>query len=156
MPYGPPPREPWERFIEKVEVASDGCWLWTGARFSNGYGRISWSRKQSKTMPVLAHRLSYLLFYGWLPDGYETVLDHLCRVKHCVNPEHLQVVSQGENLHRGVGVHKDFCSKGHAMVGDNLKIVRHRGYDDWLCQTCRLDVYRAYESRHPERKFRAR
>jgi len=154
-PFGPPPGDPWERFIDKIEVHPGGCWLWTGGRFANGYGRISWGRT-NRHMPVLAHRLSYLLFHGWLPEGYELVLDHLCRVKHCVNPEHLEVVTAAENLHRGIGVHKDFCSRGHAMVGENVKIARHRGYEDWLCRECCLQAQRAYEARHPERKLRAR
>lgn len=82
-------------FVEMVWArierdAASGCWLWVGSRATNGYGR--WSN-------LLAHRLVYELLVEPIPVGL--VLDHLCRVRPCVNPAHLEVVTLAENVRRG-------------------------------------------------------
>lgn len=86
-----------ERFLSKVDKRADGCWHWTAALMPNGYGyfRVSTPRRRM----VYAHRAAYELLVGPIPDGM--VIDHLCRNKSCVNPEHLEVVTQGENVRRG-------------------------------------------------------
>jgi hypothetical protein len=88
--YGPPLEE---RVWAKVEK-TEGCWLWTAAISPNGYGKFMVSGR-----PVNAHRLVYQLTVGPIPDGLD--LDHLCRVRHCVNPDHLEPVTRSENLLRG-------------------------------------------------------
>jgi hypothetical protein len=89
------------RFWEKVDK-TDTCWLWTGSSDRLGYGRFS-------TWPsvTLAHRFAYELLAGPIPDGL--VIDHLCRTPSCVNPDHLEPVTQRENLRRGArhGLPKD-------------------------------------------------
>jgi HNH endonuclease len=83
------------RFFRKVQYDGEtGCWLWQGALHSAGYGFLSVGGRNQ-----LAHRVAYRLFVGPIPDGLE--LDHLCRVKHCVNPAHLEPVTTAENLRRG-------------------------------------------------------
>lgn len=83
------------RFWAKVDK-TETCWLWTAAiRRRSGYGVFS---HQARTM--LAHRFAYELLVGPIPDGL--VIDHLCRVRHCVNPDHLEPVTQRENLRRGM------------------------------------------------------
>ena len=83
-----------ERFEGRYLISDSGCWEWRGARTTDGYGTFS---IHSKT--VYAHRYSYEIHMGDIPDGL--VLDHLCRVRHCVNPGHLEAVTNAENVRRG-------------------------------------------------------
>lgn len=83
------------RFCDRLEIGKRGrCWEWTGGRDGNGYGRIRVGGRQQG-----AHRISYELFVGPVPTGLE--LDHLCRLRHCVNPGHLEPVTHAENMRRG-------------------------------------------------------
>lgn len=84
------------RFLSHVEK-TDSCWLW-GARINHktGYGAFRAGHRGSRML--LAHRWSYEHFAGPIPEGL--VVDHLCSVRHCVNPAHLEVVTQRENLRR--------------------------------------------------------
>src|SRR5690606_15712718 len=82
-----------ERFVDKVDF-TDSCWLWTDTLNPvTGYGRISINNRR-----VYAHRFSHELFKGPIPAGYE--VDHLCRVRHCVNPDHLEAVTKTVNIRR--------------------------------------------------------
>lgn len=72
-----------------------GCWLWCAGCDSEGYGRFAVARG----MKDRAHRVAYRLLVGAIPDGH--VLDHKCRTRCCVNPMHLEPVSNGENVKRG-------------------------------------------------------
>jgi HNH endonuclease len=81
-----------ERFWAKVDRSGD-CWLWTASRLKNGYGCF---RIGGKTLG--AHRVAYEIVVGPIPAG--TDLDHLCSVKHCVNPAHLEVVTRAVNMKR--------------------------------------------------------
>lgn len=74
-----------------------GCWTWTGARMTCGYGTLL-AEQNGKT--VLAHRWSYEHFVGPIPAGYD--VDHLCRNRACVNPEHLEPVPHAVNVERGI------------------------------------------------------
>ena len=85
-----------ERFMKKVDVAPGGCWLWNAATQPNGYGRY-----YSEGKVVFAHRWSYEHFAGPIPDGL--VIDHVCRVRRCVNPDHLEPVTNQVNVLRGEG-----------------------------------------------------
>jgi hypothetical protein len=91
-------RPPWDRFWEKVEVAGP-CWHWTGATSSNGYGTFAMDARRGRERHMTAHRAAWELLVGPIPAGY--VVDHLCKVPHCVNPDHLEPVSQLENVRRG-------------------------------------------------------
>ena len=82
-----------ERFAARVSVQDDGCWIWTGAKASNGYGSIGYESRTHST-----HRLAYTLLVGPVPEGLQ--LDHLCRVKSCCNPAHLEPVTNAENQAR--------------------------------------------------------
>lgn len=77
-------------FWQKVEK-SDGCWLWTGSDDGKGYGKFRIAGKSYR-----AHRVSYEWTFGKIPDGRE--VDHVCRVRNCVNPSHLRLVTRAENL----------------------------------------------------------
>lgn len=79
------------RLMRHVEVSDDGCWNWTAALNAFGYGRFR---------GLLAHRVSYESLVGPIPDGLE--LDHLCRNRKCVRPEHLEPVTHDENYRRAI------------------------------------------------------
>ena len=87
----------WDRFWSKVDVAG-GCWLWTKSLSSQGYGQFSYGGR-SGGGPVSAHVFSWLILVGEIGIGLE--LDHLCRVKSCVNPDHLEPVTRSVNTRRG-------------------------------------------------------
>lgn len=86
-----------ERFWAKVDRRDGGdCWPWLGTTTSTGYGLFGVPREDRT---VGAHRYAYELVVGPIPTGLE--LDHLCRVRNCVNPAHLEPVTHAENLRRG-------------------------------------------------------
>jgi len=87
--------DPRERLMAKVRVEGE-CWIWTGARNPAGYGVIGVGRRGEGTK--LAHRLSYELHKGEIPEGLH--LDHLCVRPACIRPEHLEAVTQQENNRR--------------------------------------------------------
>jgi hypothetical protein len=93
LPYGSPPEQRFWQFVTKD--AADVCWEWHGERIRNGYGRL-WI---STTQRMLAHRFAYELLIGPIPEGLD--LDHLCRNRSCVNPAHLEPVTNRENVIRG-------------------------------------------------------
>ena len=110
--------------IEKVisthiEKIPSGCWNWTGSRNRGGYGRFT-----KKYGTTLAHRIVYEALKGPIPKGL--TIDHLCRNKRCVNPEHLEPVTVRENILRGYGPvamnkRKTHCLRGHAYSPENTK-----------------------------------
>lgn len=103
------------RVAAKIE-RGDGCWIWTGARHELGYGRV-WDG--GKVVP--AHRLVYECLVGPIPDGL--VIDHLCRVPSCVNPDHLEPVSTMENIRRGnAALPRKACRNGHAYDETNTYV----------------------------------
>lgn len=120
------------------------CVIWNGpVNKRNGYGTSArWI--DGKLNITGAHRRSYQHFIGPIPPGY--VIDHLCRVRACVNPYHLEAVTANENLKRGVGVtstenaKKTHCNKGHPLSGENLQIVLVKGTtrQKRRCRTCSL------------------
>lgn len=95
-------RERWrpaaERFWAKVEK-TPGCWLWRGSHNMRGYSTFHVEAGRSEPKKVLAHRYAYELLVGPIPDGLQ--IDHVCRNKGCVNPEHLEPVTPSENMRRG-------------------------------------------------------
>ncbi len=119
-----------ERFWAKVDK-SDDCWLWTAGKSANGYGKFKAGPKQ-----VSAHRYAYEQCIGPIPSGLQ--IDHLCRVRHCVNPVHLEPVTCRENIHRGISFSaqnavKTHCPRGHEYTEDNI----YRGTKgDRRCKTC--------------------
>jgi hypothetical protein len=141
-----------DRFMEKIQVSDSGCWLWTAYVMPNGYGTFRLPRssygtfKDGKSM-VLAHRFAYEALVGPIPDGAS--IDHLCRVRHCVNPEHLEPVTQRINVLRGESgpahnARKTHCKRGHELTPDNVAIRTLRdGGPSRVCITCRRIYMRA-------------
>lgn len=126
-----------DRFMQFVRVDSAGCWLWTGYRDAGGYGR---SRRSGTN--TTAHRVSYELHVGLIPPGMH--LDHLCRVRHCVNPAHLEPVTPGENIRRGEPANRTHCPEGHAYVPANTRVRNGKRH----CLTC----HRKHQANYLARK----
>lgn len=127
-------QEDLDRFWVKVNKdGPGGCWLWTAGTGQNGYGRFRFLGRN-----VYAHRFSFALAGGELDTALE--LDHLCRVRNCVNPEHIEQVTGRTNTLRGDTIVADnasrtHCPAGHVLEGDNLvptAIARGRR----ACLTC--------------------
>lgn len=124
------PYDPVERMRSLYVVnAETGCWDWTGYKTDKGYGRVMLKRLHPKRLA--AHRVSYELWRGKIPDGLH--IDHLCRNPSCINPDHLEPVTQAENTRRGLVGNQVVCQRGHPFSGENLGF--HRGYK--RCKTCR-------------------
>jgi hypothetical protein len=109
-------RTPVERFWSKV-IKTETCWLWTGAGTPKGYGQFSPHRRH-----VYAHRYAYELLVGAIPEAL--TIDHLCRVRACCNPEHLEVVTIGVNVLRGdspsaKNARRTHCQRGHEFTANN-------------------------------------
>ena len=114
-------------FKRNIDPGDGGCWLWSRSRSKDGYG---WASYRNKTYQ--AHRLSYSLVVGEPPVGSH--LDHLCRIRHCVNPAHLQPVSPAENLRRSpyTPAGTTQCVKGHELSewhGQRRCLVCKREYE---------------------------
>lgn len=131
------------RFWPKVDKQEDDCWLWT-ARTVDGYGTfwMGYAIGHKK-----AHRLAYELLVGEIPVGLE--LDHLCRVRNCVNPAHLEPVTHRENARRGNGCSARFydvthCVHGHEFTTENTYI---RGDGGRFCRQCGRRRYKEYMAR---------
>lgn len=97
MPWTRIPLE--ERFWAKVAVrAEDECWEWLGSKKENGYGQIAAPMMHLGGSPLIAHRVSYELHFGKIPEKH--VIDHLCENVGCVNPLHLEAMTQKEHTRR--------------------------------------------------------
>lgn len=123
-----------DRFWPKVNRdGADGCWLWTASLNDAGYGQIY----NGAGRPERAHRVAYELLVGPIPPGLH--LDHLCRVRHCVNPAHLEPVTIAENNRRAAAAavpgarRKTHCRNGHAFTPGNTR-MDPSGFQ--RCRTC--------------------
>jgi len=130
-------------FFRFVDVIPGGCWFWLGQLNHDGYGIFSRNNR-----PVRAHRWAYERFIGPIPEGM--VIDHLCRVRECVNPWHLQPVTSPENTARGSQAAKTHCPQGHPYAGDNLYVTSD---GKRMCKECgrqRLRARRAVTKADPD------
>lgn len=132
-----------DRLVEKISPEPfSGCWLWTASVNNQGYGVIG--RGGHNGGMALAHRVMYLATYGSISEGL--ILDHLCRVRSCVNPKHLEAVTYKQNSQRGNGgknwAAKTHCPQGHAYTAENTYLYRGRR----SCRACHNIATRVYKS----------
>ena len=145
MPRAMSASEKWNKWV--LPEPNSGCLLWIGSLHRAGYGVVSNGSKV-----VLAHRFYYCIFKGEIPDGLE--LDHLCRVRCCVNPDHLEPVTRRVNCSRGdcgkvmIGAHKakTHCPHGHEYTVENTWVYKNGRY----CREChRIRQRMRYHNRRP-------
>lgn len=144
-----------ERFWSKVRIDDSGCWVWTAHTQKDGYGTFRLNGKEAKS-----HRLAYMVLVGAIPDGLE--MDHLCRVRACCFPGHLEAVTHRENMRRSPhGALKTHCVHRHEYTEENTRIEMARDGTPRArrCRTCergRVHASRpAYQAAYRERNREA-
>lgn len=120
-----------DRWLNKKVIANGECWEWTGSKTRNGYGQVGIGGVNQ-----MAHRVFYAYFIAEIPNGLD--LDHLCRLRSCVNPYHLDPVSRSVNLYRAetlgkYNLLKTHCPKGHEYTPVNTRITSHGSR---ACRSC--------------------
>lgn len=134
-----------ERIEQKIiPEPMSGCWLWMGSIGSHGYAQV-----RVKEGTTVVHRILYIEKYGAIPEGLE--LDHLCRLRCCVNPEHLEPVTRRENIRRGVApsakqMRQTHCKKGHLFTKENTQWYKTKYGVGRKCAACQS----AYRETHRE------
>ena len=122
------------------------CWEWTGSKNNGGYGLFGLNYKMRS-----AHRVSYEIKWGKIPDGL--VINHMCRNRGCVNPDHLEVVTQKVNVQKGLAGFKTglknraktHCPQNHEYTPDNLTKQNNNKRN---CKACNNDRIRARRARN--------
>lgn len=133
------------RFHSKVDKAAGNgptkdCWLWKDATAKVGYGYLGVGGRTGRR--IQAHRIAYEIAKGPIPDGLQ--IDHLCSIRNCVNPAHLEAVTQRENLLRGDTLTRrnamaTHCKHGHLFDAKNTRKIRTGGR---ACRQCSIDSRR--------------
>lgn len=133
-----------ERYWAKVSKG-DACWEWIGALIPDGYGMILWNGRRQ-----LAHRVALEIRNG-VEVPQDMTVDHLCRNRACVNPEHLEIVTMTVNVLRGTGptavnARKTHCIHGHPFDDANTKARADGGR---RCRECAREVDRRRRAKVP-------
>lgn len=140
------------RFLDQITPEpNSGCWIWLGSLGHGGYGQFMVARQNYR-----AHRWAYEHLVGPIPHDTPQ-LDHKCRVRCCVNPAHLEPVTNKQNVLRGEGVTaenavKTHCPQGHPLSGNNLRFLN----GTWrACRQCHREWQRGYRARRRNAKREA-
>lgn len=144
----PVPERVAQRAYERVEVDDNGCWISTYSVASHGYAQIGWTGGGERHV-ILAHRAAWAHVNGQMPLGM--TLDHLCKTRTCVNPDHLRMLPNYENARRvdGEDWPLGFCKRGHPNSA--IRELKGRGRPSKECAICRSARYRRnnWVNRHP-------
>jgi hypothetical protein len=137
----PTPRTGYERLAERITERIDDsgeCWLWQGHTSADGYAFFSVNGRNTAV-----HRVSYEAFVAPMPDGLE--IDHLCRVRSCVNPSHLEAVTHRVNMQRRVYTPelRAQCRNGHLYDEQNTLTNSGRR----RCRACHVEAMRRYRQK---------
>lgn len=116
------------------------CWIWLKHKDTSGYGRIYWKEKE-----IGAHCFSYIFYIGDIPINFE--IDHLCRRRDCVNPDHLEAVTKQINIRRGKGpaakhAKQTHCYNGHEFNEKNSRLEGGRR----RCKICKKQYDKGYRN----------
>lgn len=134
------------RILNRSEIDHLGCWIWQGYTNHEGYGQIRVSERSRA-----AHRVAYEAWQGEIAEGLE--IDHLCRVRNCVNPEHLEAVPPLVNKMRSesiqaINARKTHCVHGHEFTEANtILLPLENGRQRRKCRTCGRAASRALDAR---------
>lgn len=136
-----------QNFISKIEKDDNGCWNWTGCCINSGYGRVNINKKT-----MLAHRASYMMFIGEIDElqkgGYHgTCVMHSCDNKKCVNPNHLSLGTQLDNV-------LDRVKKGRSAIVSGIHNPNWKG-GKGNCVSCGNEHKHRYSHRNKESRCRA-
>jgi hypothetical protein len=151
-PIPPLSPEQIERFWSMVEVHHPaGCWEWTGSK--SRYGSFSYKTSTGKGISRSSHRIAYWLLIGPIPNGL--VLDHLCRNTFCVNPDHLEPVTNAVNVMRGyspgaMNKIKTHCKNGHEFTPENIYTYPNK--PGRQCRICKSELNRISQTAERESK----
>lgn len=145
---------------EHTEPLLNGCIVWTGSRDKGGYGKCK-RRHPVHGLISLPHRLAYILAKGAIPSDME--IDHECRNRSCVNPNHLTARSHIENIYRIVRLKenhrnskKTHCKFGHPLSGENLMVEVWRGISMRKCRICKAARTKAMNEARRLHKIKVR
>lgn len=138
-----------ERAYTNVDKQADGCWISRYSVASHGYSQIGWQTKASRHV-ILGHRASWVHVNGQMPLGM--TLDHVCKTRRCVNPEHLRMLPNYENARRvdGADWPIGFCKRGHPN-SELREYAFGRGTKTLECRVCHSARIRRnnWVARHP-------
>lgn len=138
------PEEAFNRIICYMTEAESGCWLWSNSIDRDGYGRITINKRV-----IRAHRLFWELEHGTIPKGL--VIDHICRTRNCVNPNHLRLATPRQNVLENsrsfvaINAQKKFCRAGHPY---DKTYTSTEGYVERYCSTCHRNRVQEYRITH--------
>lgn len=148
------------RFWSKVILGGpDECWMWTGVRTGTRNGKVRYGQFSVNGKMIVAHRVAWELTHGPIPEGL--LPDHQCREHGCVNPGHLELVTNQENILRGVGptavnAKKTHCIHGHRFNERNTIIRIRGGQRTRACRKCKNAEGRIYQAGKRKEAKRAR
>lgn len=138
-----------QRFFSKIKQ-SGSCWQWIASKDRSGYGLFLYQKRK-----VSSHRFSYILFFHDIPIGLE--IDHLCKNKSCVNPDHLEAVTHLVNVRRGHSGNdnhesrKTYCPQGHQYSKENTRTYKNGSR---ACKECVRNRNREYQRKLKRNKMK--